>query len=153
MVYTVRFAHLKVKPNYKVGDKIKTGDFIGFMGNTGKSSGAHLHLDCVEGIQSSRYTQSQIEEGLYKPSPRQLNYFIDEDLFKIKPFITSYYADPEYQMVYRKVHFGYDVVPINRHSTTANYTIYWNRSMNGTVVKVLDSDPGYGNCIYICFEA
>jgi hypothetical protein len=153
MLYTVRFAHLKDKPNYKVGDIIKPKSAIGIMGNTGTSTAIHLHLDCVEGKQTERYTLGQIDEGRYKSSPRQLNYFIDSDLFRVKPFITSYYADPEYQALFKKIHHGYDVVPMNRHSTTANYIIYWNRSMNGTVVKVLDNDPGYGHCIYICFEA
>lgn len=153
MFYTVRYAHLKDLSNYKVGDSIKPKQLIGIMGSTGQSSAAHLHIDCVEGKQSVRYTLGQIEEGVYKSSPRQLNYFIDDDLFKIQPVVTTYYADFSYQKQYKKIHHGYDVVPTNRHSTTANFNIYWNRSMKGTVTNLLNNDPGYGNCIYICFEA
>jgi murein DD-endopeptidase MepM/ murein hydrolase activator NlpD len=52
------YAHLKqngalVKP----GDKIKAGDIIGYSGNTGKSSGPHLHFDvrvaAKEGVHQS----------------------------------------------------------------------------------------------------
>ncbi len=38
------FCHLKSR-SVKVGDKIKTGDVLGVMGNTGKSFGAHCHFE------------------------------------------------------------------------------------------------------------
>ncbi len=38
------FCHLKSR-NVKVGDKVKTGDILGIMGNTGKSNGAHCHFE------------------------------------------------------------------------------------------------------------
>lgn len=40
----VGFCHL-AKPGFEVGTKLKEGDIVGFVGNTGSaSSGAHLHL-------------------------------------------------------------------------------------------------------------
>lgn len=39
------YAHLQ-SFNVKVGQKVKAGDVVGFMGTTGDSSGAHLHFEC-----------------------------------------------------------------------------------------------------------
>lgn len=41
----VLYAHMKDKPELPVGTKIKTGQTLGTMGNTGNSSGAHLHVE------------------------------------------------------------------------------------------------------------
>lgn len=42
--YATIYAHMS-KYNVKRGQKIKRGDLIGFVGNTGRSSGAHLHYE------------------------------------------------------------------------------------------------------------
>ena len=42
---TVLYAHMRDKPALKVGAKIKAGQKLGVMGNTGNSYGAHLHLE------------------------------------------------------------------------------------------------------------
>lgn len=39
----VLYAHLK-DFHLKVGDRVKAGDFVGFAGNTGNSTGPHLHF-------------------------------------------------------------------------------------------------------------
>lgn len=153
MKYTVRFAHLETSPVWKVGDTIKSGDTIGKMGTSGQSTARHLHIDCVEGHQVGRYKLKDIEDGSPKPAPRQMNYFIDADLFKQPIVITTHYADAEYQHDRNKVHFGYDVVPENRHDPKAKLLIYWNRSVAGTVLRVDYDAAGYGNCLYVGFEA
>lgn len=38
------YYHLKNKPSFKVGDTVKTGQVIGYMGATGNVTGAHLHF-------------------------------------------------------------------------------------------------------------
>lgn len=38
------FAHLQNKSPYPVGQKIQKGQLLGYVGNTGRSTGAHLHF-------------------------------------------------------------------------------------------------------------
>lgn len=161
MKYTIRFAHLETAPAWKVGDTIKSGDTIGKMGTSGQSTARHLHIDCVEGHQVGRYHLKDIEADSPKPAPRQMNYFIDDDLFRYKILITTYYADAEYQRSMKKVHFGYDVVPEDREhwengkkvGTSDHFDIHWNRSVQGTVLRVDYDAAGYGNCLYVGFDA
>ncbi len=151
MKYTYRFAHLEKKPDYNVGHIFKPNEIIGFMGNTGQSTGAHLHIDCARGEITSPFSLSDFEEKI-KPEPRQLLYMIDEGLFGVPPVITTGYADPEYFKIYKKVHYGFDVVPFNRKISKENYKIRWNRSMNGKVVLIVDDEKGYGHCVYVITE-
>lgn len=44
--YFTLYAHLKYKSvTVKVGDRVSQGQVIGYMGNTGRSSAAHLHFE------------------------------------------------------------------------------------------------------------
>lgn len=40
-----RFLHLKEKPSLNIGDKVKRGEVVGYMGTTGYSTGYHLHFE------------------------------------------------------------------------------------------------------------
>ena len=153
MIYTARFAHLAKPPEYITGDIIKRGQIIGTMGNTGASTAAHLHLDVVEGLQTYRYNLQALTSGHPKPAPKQATLFVDEELFRVKPAVTTYYSDPAYYNRFAKIHCGYDLVPEDRMITQEHFLIHWNRSMPGKVARILDDDPGYGHCIYISFEA
>ena len=46
--YITRSAHLKEKPDIPVGTKVREGQPIGIMGNTGGSAGAHLHYELIK---------------------------------------------------------------------------------------------------------
>jgi hypothetical protein len=148
--YTVRFAHLKKVPGYTVGDKIIDGTYVGTMGNSGQSTAAHLHIDCVEGYQELNWTLKDTENGMPKSAPRQLNYFIDKYLFRTDIAVTTNYNDLEYMNDLDKVHLAYDVVPANRDP--AFFDIWWNRSKEGTVAA-LGTHSAYGNYILIAFRA
>ena len=151
MIYTARFAHLQ-ETILRPGQIISRGEIIGTMGNTGASTGTHLHLDVVEGLQIGRYTVNDIANGDPVPSPRQCVLFVDEELFRTAPAITTYYADPDYFLRFDKIHCGFDLVPQNRRTSRDHYKIHWNRSAPGKVVKIMENDPGYGNCVMIAYE-
>lgn len=146
MLYTARHAHLAVAPLLRVGQVIQRGTLIGVMGNTGKSTGPHLHFDCVEGMQSGHYRLADMEKESPRPSAKQCSLFIDEELFKGPFDITTFYYDPRYFAEFGKWHPGYDVVGKSKN-------IYWNRSKPGRVMRVFYDEIGYGHCVQIAFEA
>jgi hypothetical protein len=152
--YTVRYAHLEKESDKNIGEILKTGDIFGKMGNTGQSTAKHVHTDCIEGEVKHLYHQSDLYKKKYTPSPEQLIYFmVDNGLFGVKPVITTGYADVSYFITYKKVHYGYDVVPTDRHRTEDHHYLKWNRSNDGKVVAKGYDKKGYGHWINICFEA
>lgn len=60
----ILMAHMKSRSAIKVGANIKQGDFIGYMGNTGNSSGAHLHIE-VENSTTWSYNRKLLNPNDY----------------------------------------------------------------------------------------
>ena len=151
MRFTVRFCHLELISNMPKGSIIYPDKPIGVMGSTGSSSAPHVHTDCVMGFLPRVYRLHEIDFDI--DTIKQLTYFIDDELFKTKLLITSYFGDPDYKNSEGEwvFHPAYDVVPLNRHKSKSNYTLYWNRSMPGIILST-GFDNGYGNYVNIGFE-
>lgn len=65
--YYTLYAHLKYKSvTVKVGDRVSQGQIIGFMGNTGRSSGAHLHFEIRNTLDVRIDPQPYLETDLPK---------------------------------------------------------------------------------------
>lgn len=74
-----RFMHMNNStPMFNVGDKVNQGDIVGYVGNTGYSSGAHLHYDIADetGLGgSSGKSAEYIEEHFAEPNAYLGQYF------------------------------------------------------------------------------
>lgn len=58
--YTSAYFHLRNAPNVKVGQVVTADTLLGIMGNTGNSTGAHLHFEILNGwIGQDFYYHSQ----------------------------------------------------------------------------------------------
>ncbi len=60
------YGHMNDKSPLKVGDKVKQGDTIGKVGNTGKSTGSHLH-----------YTERNSSDKAIQPPEDSRQYLFD----------------------------------------------------------------------------
>jgi hypothetical protein len=153
MILTARYAHLDGLPRWKVGETIHENTIIGRMGNSGQSTAAHLHFDVTRGENAGMYSLHDIESDKPAAAPiKQILYFLDDDLFIVPLVVTTAYAELDYYLQTRKVHHGFDLVPIDRRVTKDHYDIHWNRSMKGRVIRVANDPYGYGYHINIMFE-
>ena len=46
--YTTGYLHMSKFSNLKKGQRVKKGDVIGYVGNTGRSKGFHLHYEVLK---------------------------------------------------------------------------------------------------------
>lgn len=154
MKYTFRTAHLKEKSPLVVGEVVKPGDLLGYMGSTGDSTGDHNHSDVIEGAHSHMYRMSDIgAHGVLKASPEQLLYFFEDDAFYgVLPVVTTPYLDLSYWKSRRKYHYGFDTIP--RGWTDAiEWPCYWARSERYNAVCLRNEwDNAYGWHVNIGFE-
>lgn len=102
--YYTLYAHLGYKTvTVKKGDKVKAGQVIGYMGNTGHSFGGHLHFEVYRGdklINPTEYLTKDLPIEI-KKEPNTLKYKIgdkvningvyasSESVNKLKPAVTK----------------------------------------------------------------
>ena len=71
--FKTMYAHLKNKAVVKVGQFVKKGDLIGYSGNTGLSTGPHLHYEV-------RFVQTVLNPNYFLKLNRQnINEFFNEE--------------------------------------------------------------------------
>lgn len=150
MIHIARYAHLAELSALKVGDRVTQGQRLARMGNTGKSTGAHVHFDLVQVAHDGVYRLADIPRMIVDLPAlmTQYHYFLDEQFFQAPMRITTSFGDPWYTPFGGwTFHPGYDLVPVYGPGE-----IFWNRSKPGEVVG-LGFDTGYGFYIQIKYEA
>ncbi|MBR3755190.1 MAG: M23 family metallopeptidase [Clostridia bacterium] len=90
----VLYAHLKSKADLPVGAKVKAGQKLGTMGNTGNSSGAHLHIE-IQNCATWGYGKNLLDPNEYI----DWNDFTQEGDFTAKIWKNGSTAERVYQTV------------------------------------------------------
>lgn len=148
--YTNMYAHLKAV-ECKEGDLLHQDDIIGVMGNTGKSTAAHVHMSSIHGHRKRLWQlKDMFPGGPCEPSEKQVE-LSAEGLFKPHDIrITTLYNDPQYPLDWNgKRHYALDVVPVWLDGCYGMPFVRWSRSWIGKVVKVGWHPEGYGNYVLI----
>lgn len=65
-----RYGHMKTRSVYDIGNEVSVGDFIGFIGSTGRSTGPHIHYDIVlckgRDPKTLNFAKMSVEKGDYE---------------------------------------------------------------------------------------
>ena len=83
---TIRYSHFQDKPSLAIGDNVNIFDQIGKVGNTGNSTGSHLHLELRSnqgfGMEGSSdpliYFQAMFEQAVQNPPNMRTVQYLDD---------------------------------------------------------------------------
>ncbi len=95
--YYSLYAHMKYKSvTVKTGDRVKAGQVIGYMGNTGHSFGGHLHFEVYRGNELINPTEYLTKELPISNiiSPQNLKYKIGDTVNIKNVYVSSESVNP-----------------------------------------------------------
>jgi murein DD-endopeptidase MepM/ murein hydrolase activator NlpD len=69
--WSTYYAHLKDTPALNIGDEVEGNQFISFIGDSGKSTGPHLHFEVRVYQDSGRYTAGNEHYDKINPYPEE----------------------------------------------------------------------------------
>lgn len=149
--YTQRVAHLATIECTK-GQELQQNDVIGIMGNTGQSTGPHVHTDVIKGKRKKLWRLRQMfPGGPVEPDERQLNFCVQGIFAPHTERVTTEYDDPGYLAVRNKHHYAVDVVPKWLNECIGIPYVRYSRSWKGTVLTTGFDRIGYGLYVLIHF--
>ena len=65
VIWYLGYCHMDKRPGYKVGDKLTKSQTVGLVGNTGMSSGPHVHITASRSLKGV-FGPTKIKTDVYK---------------------------------------------------------------------------------------
>ena len=140
--YYTLYAHMQYNSvTVKTGDKVKAGDVIGYMGNTGHSFGGHLHFEVRRGNEKINPT-AYLTKGLNDEQTNKPDKSIDE---LAKDVISGLYGNGEERK--KKLGSKYSEVQKRVNELLSKQPILYKTVVNCSYLN-LRTTASYGNNVY-----
>lgn len=143
-----RYGHLIAAPLFKIGERGKKGDLLGFVGKTGHANGPHLHFDMPKYLRfwyeyTAGLARDRVAEQYTNPHPFMVNGLPKPNTLPANGYgYLSYTVDHLY-------HPGVDINSENDEGSPVyavfDFEVYFATPEDTTGFN----DHGWGNCIII----